>query len=66
MSLRIFHIVFVAVSIALSVFVAVWGVREFLVSRSSGALALAGVFLIGGVLLVAYAGKAFRKLKDLS
>jgi hypothetical protein len=66
MSLRIFHIIFVTVSIALSIFVTIWGVREYMATRSSGALALSGVFLIGGILLVAYAGKAFRKLKDLS
>jgi len=65
MSLRIFHIVFVTVSIALSVFVTIWGVREFLVSRSSGALVLAFVFLALGVTLVFYAGRVFRKLKDL-
>jgi hypothetical protein len=66
MSLRIFHVIFITVSIALSVFVAVWGVREYLATRSSGALALTAVFLAGGVMLVLYAGRAFRKLKDLS
>jgi hypothetical protein len=66
MSLRIFHVVFITISIALSVFVAIWGVREYLATRSSGALALAVVFVAGGVALVLYAGKAFRKLKDLS
>jgi hypothetical protein len=66
MSLRIFHVIFITVSIALSVFVAIWGVREFMATRSTGALALAVVFLAGGVALVWYAGKAFRKLKDLS
>jgi len=66
MSLRIFHVVFITVSIALSIFVAVWGVREFVATRSTGALALVVVFLAGGVALVLYAGKAFRKLKDLS
>jgi hypothetical protein len=66
MSLRIFHIIFVTVSIALSIFVTIWGVREYMATRNSGALALSGVFLVGGILLVAYAGKAFRKLKDLS
>jgi hypothetical protein len=65
MSLRIFHIVFVTVSIALSVFVTIWGVREFLATRSAGALVLAAVFLALGVLLVFYAGKVFRKLKEL-
>jgi hypothetical protein len=66
MSLRIFHVIFITVSIALSVFVAIWGVREFVATRSSGALALAIVFVVGGAALVLYAGKAFRKLKDLS
>jgi hypothetical protein len=66
MSLRIFHVIFITVSIALSVFVAIWGVREFMATRSTGALALAVVFLLGGVALVLYAGRAFRKLKDLS
>ena len=65
MSLRIFHIVFVTVSIALSVFVTIWGVREFLSSRSSGALILALVFLALGVLLVFYAGRVFKKLREL-
>jgi len=66
MSLRIFHVIFITVSIALTLFVTIWGVREYVATRSGGALALAIVFLIGGVALVLYAGKAFRKLKDLS
>jgi hypothetical protein len=65
MSLRIFHIVFVTVSIALSVFVTIWGVREYAMTRSTGALALAGVFLAGGVILVWYANRAFKKLREL-
>jgi hypothetical protein len=65
MSLRIFHIVFVTVSIALSVFVTIWGVREFLISKSTGALVLAFVFLALGVLLVFYAGRVFKKLREL-
>ncbi|PYQ62451.1 MAG: hypothetical protein DMF58_01750 [Acidobacteria bacterium] len=65
MSLRIFHIIFVTVSIALSVFVTIWGVREYALTRSNGALILAGVFLICGVVLVFYAGRVFRKLREL-
>ena len=65
MSLRIFHIIFVTVSIALSVFVTIWGVREYALTRSSGALALAGVFLVCGIVLVFYAGRVFRKLREL-
>jgi len=66
MSLRIFHVIFITVSIALTLFVTIWGVREYIATRSGSALALAIVFLAGGVALVLYAGKAFRKLKDLS
>ena len=66
MSLRIFHIVFITVSIALSIFVAIWGVREFLATRSGGALALAILFSVCGIALVVYASRAFDKLKDVS
>jgi len=65
MSLRIFHIIFVTVSIALSVFVTIWGVREYALTRSSGALALSGVFVVFGIVLVFYAGRVFRKLREL-
>lgn len=65
MSLRIFHIVFVTVSIALSIFVTIWGVREYAVTHSAGALGLAFVFLTAGVVLVWYANRVFRKLKEL-
>jgi hypothetical protein len=65
MSLRIFHIVFVTVSIALSIFVTIWGVREYAATHNTGALGLATVFLAGGVLLVIYAGRVFKKLREL-
>jgi len=65
MSLRIFHIIFVTVSIALSVFVTIWGVREYILTRSTGALGLALVFFTGGVVLVWYANRAFKKLREL-
>ncbi|HSP34711.1 MAG TPA: hypothetical protein VLU46_10385 [Thermoanaerobaculia bacterium] len=66
MSLRVFHIVFVVVSIALSVFVTAWGLREYADTGSSSALSLAIVFTLCGVALIVYAGRVFRKLKDLS
>jgi hypothetical protein len=65
MSLRIFHIVFVTVSIALSIFVTIWGVREYAMTRSMGALGLALVFFTGGVVLVWYANRVFKKLREL-
>ena len=65
MSLRVFHMVFIAVCIALSAWVGVWGIREYMAERSGGALALAVLFLAGGLVLVLYGRKAFDKLKEL-
>ena len=58
MSLRIFHIVFVMVCVALSIFVAVWGSRN-----DSPTLAI--VFAAGALALIVYGVFAFRKLRDL-
>jgi hypothetical protein len=65
MSLKIFHMVFVMVCVALSIWVAVWGIHDYMVEHSTGALTLAGVFILGAVLLVVYAKKAYVKLRDL-
>ncbi|HKR65337.1 MAG TPA: hypothetical protein VJZ00_16515 [Thermoanaerobaculia bacterium] len=65
MSLRIFHIIFVIVTIALSLFVTLWGIREFAQQRSTGALALAIVFLLTAVALTVYGRKVYVKLKEL-
>ena len=65
MSLRVFHIVFIIICIAFCLCVTLWGVREYMVARSVNALVVAGTFLIFGAGLVAYSGKAFRKLRDL-
>ena len=65
MSLRNFHIAFITVSIGLSIFTSIWGLREFAATRSMDALALVDVFLAGGVALTCYAHRAFRKLKEL-
>jgi uncharacterized PurR-regulated membrane protein YhhQ (DUF165 family) len=65
MSLRAFHIVFVIVTIVLSLFVAMWGIREYADERNTGALALAILFLVTAVVLVIYGKKVFTKLKEL-
>jgi uncharacterized PurR-regulated membrane protein YhhQ (DUF165 family) len=65
MSLRAFHIVFVIVTVALSLFVAMWGFREYAHEQSTGALALAILFLVTAVVLVIYGKKVFAKLKEL-
>jgi len=65
MSLRVFHIVFVVVTIVLSLYVALWGIREFSAERSATALTLGVLFLAMAVGLMIYGKKAFRKLKEL-
>ena len=66
MSLRIFHVIFIIASIVLSLFVAVWAVREWQATHSTGALVLGIVFVIGGVAMVVYGQRWFKKLKELS
>jgi len=58
MSLRIFHIVFVMVCVALSIFVAVWGWQN-----NSPKLAI--TFVVAILALIVYGIFAFKKLKDL-
>ena len=66
MSLRIFHVVFIVASIALSAFVSVWGFWQYSVARQGGALALGVIFVCSGVALVIYGARVFGKLRDLS
>lgn len=65
MSLRVFHIIFVIATIVLSLYVALWGIREFSQERNFGALALALVFLATAVGLTFYGKKAAAKFKEL-
>jgi uncharacterized PurR-regulated membrane protein YhhQ (DUF165 family) len=65
MSLRAFHIIFVVVTVVLSLFVALWGIRQYTLERSSGALLLGLLFLVTAVGLMVYGKKAYGKLKEL-
>lgn len=65
MSLKIFHIVFIVASIAISAGVAVWGVRFYLAGGPMWGLVLAVVFLALGAVLVLYGVRAWAKLKEV-
>jgi len=65
MSLRAFHIVFITVSIALMLYVTVWGVREFMASRDSLGVSMIIFGVAGGASLIWYGKRVFRKLKEL-
>lgn len=65
MSLRAFHIIFIIATIVLSLYVALWGIREYAQGRNGGALGLGIVFLLTAVALMIYGKKAFAKFKEL-
>lgn len=65
MSLRAFHIIFIVVTVVLSVYVTLWGIREFSQERDFGALGLAAVFLASAIALTIYGKKAAAKFKEL-
>jgi uncharacterized PurR-regulated membrane protein YhhQ (DUF165 family) len=65
MSLRAFHIVFIVVTVVLSLYVALWGIREFAREQSTGGLALGVLFLVTAIGLMVYGKKAYGKLKEL-
>ncbi|MDP9193389.1 MAG: hypothetical protein M3P06_16965 [Acidobacteriota bacterium] len=65
MSLRAFHIIFIIATVVLSLYVALWGIREFAQERSSTGLVLAILFFITAIGGMIYGKKAFTKLKEL-
>ena len=65
MSLRAFHLFFIAASIVLCAVTAVWGVDRFRTVGGGGGLALAATCATLGLALVAYGLKIYRKFREL-
>ena len=65
LSLRSFHVVFIVASIALSLWVGVWGVQRYFESGSGTGLATGVIFFLGGFVLLIYGMRFFAKLKRL-
>lgn len=65
LSLRSFHLFFIAVSVLLSAVVAGWGVQSWMATRSTGDLALGVFFFVVGFLLALYGLKVRKTLRDL-
>jgi amino acid transporter len=65
MSLKAFHIVFVILTTILSLFVALWGIREFAQQKSISGLALGLVFLVAAIALMVYGRKVWAKFKEI-
>ena len=54
LSLKGFHIFFIAVSILLGMFVGGWGVRQYLLNDQLGSLVLGAFFFVSAFILLAY------------
>ncbi len=65
MSIKSFHIVFVACSIALSAFIGVWGIREYSATRNAGELAIGVGAIVGGLVLVVYSNWFIKKIRTV-
>jgi hypothetical protein len=60
MSLKAFHLVFIAASVILALFFAAWAVREYQRQQEAAYLGAGAASLAGGIALALY-GTAFQK-----
>lgn len=65
MSLKVFHIVFVVLTTLLSLFVAMWGIREYAQQRSTPGLLLGLLFFVTAIALVVYGRRVYAKFKEI-
>jgi hypothetical protein len=65
LSLRSFHVFFIAVSILLSVWVGVWGIASYRSGGDMTGLALAALFLLVGFVLLVYWVRVRRKFREM-
>ena len=65
MSLKIFHIVFIALSVLLSAGLGAWGIQRYLADGSGGGLALGVLFFVTGAVLLVYGIRFWKKMKEL-
>ncbi len=64
LSLKAFHIFFIAVSMLLGMFVGGWGVRQYMINDSVGSLALCIFFFASAFVLLAYGLKFIRMIEE--
>ena len=65
LSLKGFHIFFIAVSILLGMFVGGWGVRQYLLNDQLGSLMLGALFFVSAFILLAYGLNFIAKVDEL-
>jgi hypothetical protein len=65
LSLRSFHVFFIAVSILLSVWVGVWGIASYRAGEGASGLGFAALFLLVGFVLLFYWLRVRRKFREM-
>jgi hypothetical protein len=65
MSLRMFHMVFIGVSVVLAAFVAAWAVQQYQSAPAIGYAIAAALSLAAGGALIAYGAAFQRKTREL-
>jgi hypothetical protein len=65
MSLRLFHMVFIGVTVVLAAFVAAWAVQQYQVVHAVGYAVTAALSLTTGGTLIAYGAAFQRKTRKL-
>lgn len=65
MSLKIVHVVFIALSVVLSGGLGAWGVQSYLAEGSGERLAFGVLFFVTGAVLLVYGIRFWRKMKEI-
>ena len=65
MSLRLFHLVFIAASVVLAAFVCAWAVGQYRLEHEAQYIAIGCVALALGAALAVYGAKFQRKTRNL-
>ena len=65
MSLRAFHLLFIALSLVLTAFMAAWSVGEYRTAHEAGYIAVCAVSIASGIGLTIYAARFQRKTRRL-
>jgi hypothetical protein len=66
LSLRSFHVFFIAVSIVLSAWVGVWEIGSYRAGGGGTSLAFAGLFFLVGFVLLLYWVRVRRKFREMA
>ena len=65
MGLRVFHLIFIALSIMMAAMVGGWGIHRYLADGGTGGLVLGVGFFLTGAALLLYGVKVLRKFREI-